>query len=46
MIRSYIKVPLLKTYWNPYIGWSLFGNVNGRCKFTFTVLRFKRTKPL
>jgi hypothetical protein len=28
--------------WTPYIGWGLFGQVEERCKFTFTFLRFNK----
>lgn len=34
------RVPIFGRVWTPYIGWGLFSQVNGRCKFTATILRF------
>lgn len=42
MLRAYI--PWGKRYLNLFWGWSLFGEIDGRCKFTFTT-RFKDHKP-
>jgi len=36
------RVSVFGRVWTPYIGWGLFGPVNGRCKFTATVLRFNK----
>jgi len=38
--RAAKKTPL--GTWTPYIGWGLFGQVEERCKFTFTFLRFNK----
>lgn len=42
MVRAYI--PWGKKYLNLFWGWSLFGEIDGRCKFTFTT-RIKDSLP-
>ncbi|WP_036275543.1 DUF7338 family protein [Methylomonas sp. 11b] len=42
LVRAYI--PWGKRYLNLFWGWSLFGEIDGRCKFTVTT-RFKDHKP-
>lgn len=42
MIRAYI--PIGGKFLNVFWGWSLFGPIEGRCKFTFTT-RIKSNKP-
>lgn len=40
--RAKVRIPIWGRYWTPFIGWGLFGPINGRCKFTCTVLRFEK----
>ncbi|WP_445368847.1 DUF7338 family protein [Methylomonas sp. BW4-1] len=42
LVRAYI--PWREKYLNLFLGWSLFGEIDGRCKFTLTI-RFKDAKP-
>lgn len=36
------SIPVFGRVWTPFIGWGLFGAVEGRCKFTCTILRFNK----
>ena len=40
--RAHKKIPFINRYWTPFIGWGLFGPINGRCKFTCTIPRFEK----